>query len=334
MNRREKPVEHGGALAEAERRFGVPDAGWLDLSTGINPWAYPVSDVSAQIWEALPCQNAFTRVREAAAACYNAPGPESVSVAPGSQAFIQLIPRLFPAGRVAVVGFTYNEHAIAWDRAGHEVVAADTLGEALARARQVVLTNPNNPDGRRHSPKMLQAAAAAVASRGGVLVVDEAFADVTPETSLAPWVGSKGLIVLRSFGKFFGLAGLRLGFALSEPAVADVLQDAFGPWAVSGPALEVGARALADSAWIEESRGRLRHASSELSDLLTEFGFEIVGATDLFVLVETLQARQVWEQLGRKGILVRTFSQRPTWLRFGLSRDLERLKAALSECEL
>ena len=238
---------HGGDLAAARREHGGGDD-WLDLSTGINPFPYPIGELPEEAWTRLPDSGVEAELLAAATAYYGAPDPACVVAAAGSQSLIQLLPRLRPAGRVAILRPTYVEHEPCWAAAGHEVVA---LGEVDAGdCDVVVLANPNNPDGRRFAPAELEELAAGLAPRGGWLVVDEAFADLEPELSLAATVRQPGRIVLRSFGKFFGLAGLRLGFVLTEPALAGRIRSALGPWAFSSPAAWIATRAFADRTWI------------------------------------------------------------------------------------
>ena len=322
---------HGGDLAAAEQRFGRPAGGWLDLSTGINPVPYPLAPLPDEVWTRLPDAALLARVSEAAARAYGAPEPACVAVGPGSQALIQWLPRLLPPTMVTVIGPTYGGHAPAWAEAGHAV----TVGEGdhvSPDSRVVVVVNPNNPDGRVFAPEGLAELASALAARGGLLVVDEAFADPTPELSLAPRVGA-GLLVLRSFGKFFGLAGLRLGFALAEPALAERLRAAMGAWAVAGPSLAVGAAALEDEAWIAATRKRLAREVQALDGILMRAGLKPVGGTPLFRLTMAPRAWALYEHLGQHGILVRPFEHEPRWLRIGLPADepaRDRLRAALA----
>lgn len=322
---------HGGDLAAAEARWGRPAEGWLDLSTGINPWPYPVPELPAAVWHRLPGAAAERAVLEAAARRWGVPASAAIVAAPGSQPLIQAVPRLLPPGRVAVVGPTYGEHARAWSAAGHAVVDQGGL-ERLDDVQAAVVVNPNNPDGRTTAPECLIAAAEALAARGGLLVVDEAFAEVTPELSLAGRP-RPGLVVLRSFGKFHGLAGLRLGFAVAAPALAERLAAMMGPWAVSGPALAVGAVALADDAWTERTRSRLAEAGARLAGVLAEAGWQVVGGACLFQLGRHAEAPAIHHRLGRAGILTRAFAHDPDILRFGLPGDdsgLERLRRALA----
>jgi len=326
------PLPHGGDLARVTSVAGAYRGRWLDLSTGINPWPYPVGELPLDLWARLPGSAPEMLLRERAARYYDAAAPECVVPAPGSQALIQWLPRLRGFSRVAVLGPTYGEHAAAWAAAGHEVATVTTPETLLAGWDVALVTNPNNPDGRRLAPAWLTALAEALARRGGWLVVDEAFADLEPALSLAPESARPGLIVLRSFGKFFGLAGLRLGFALLAPALAARLRAALGPWAVSGPAASIAAAAFSDGAWIAATRMRLATAAERLSALLLEAGLHIVGGTALYRLVEAPQPEMLRARLLRRGIYVRDFPERPAWLRFGLPPDEEgfaRLRQAL-----
>ena len=327
-----KPIEHGGDPSALEAIHGKPADGWLDLSTGINPDGYPVTGLGAVDWRALPTAAQMAALEAAARSSYGVPGAATVVAAPGSQALIQWLPRLRPAGHVAILGPTYDEHDPAWREAGHRVSLVESF-EALAGADVAVLCNPNNPDGRTIAPQRLLALGARLAAKGGWLIVDEAFADAEPAISLAAATGLPGLIVLRSLGKFFGLAGLRLGFALTDPTTAAALAGALGPWAVSTPAAIIGARALGDSAWIAATRQALPERAARLDRLLAAAGFEIIGGTALFRLVRSARAEALFAELAGAGVCVRRFSDRPGLLRFGLpaATAWERLGAALAD---
>lgn len=325
-------LEHGGGLDQAELLFGRPAAGWLDLSTGINPWPYPLPVFPTDCWQRLPGSAALARLNAVAAGFYRVPDPDCLVAAAGSQALIQLLPRLLPPGPVAVVGPTYGEHVRCWRLAGHDAAEVAGLPDDGGHYRYVVVVNPNNPDGRTRQPADLVALARRMAAVDGLLVVDEAFGETAPELSVAPATGQGGLVVIRSFGKFFGLAGLRLGFAAAAPALVAALAGSLGPWAVSGPAHVVAIQALADPAWIAETRRRLTAAAAELDRVLTQAGLGVVGGTPLFRLIESADAGEIYDRCGRAGILLRRFSARPSWLRLGLPPDrggLERLAACL-----
>ena len=327
----ERRPTHGGDLAAARKAAPHWRGPWIDLSTGINPWPYPLPPLADEVWHRLPDGDLVEVACAAARAHYGAPNGAAVVPAPGSQAIIQWLPRLRPPGRVAVCGPTYGEHAHCWRLAGHEVV---TVEEFSAEADVVVVTNPNNPDGRVIATDLLRDMAARLAERGGWLVVDEAFADLQPDCSLAPFADASGICVLRSLGKFFGLAGLRLGFAVTGAEIGDALRSALGPWAVGGPALATGAAALGDRAWIDATRDRLTAAAAELRGTLTANGFNVVGGTDLFQLAAHDDAKAVFDRLLQNGILVRNFPDRPGLLRFGLPADVaesDRLARVLAD---
>lgn len=325
-------IAHGGSLAAARQLFpGAPEP-FLDLSTGINPHPYPLPPAVPEWLTRLPEPADLAALQSAAARAYGVVDPAMVAAAPGTQILIGLIPRLFPLRSVAVLGPTYAEHAEAWARAGARVAHATTIA-ALATAHGAVLCNPNNPDGRRLPREQILALADRAAARGGLLVVDEAFADLEPDApSLAGALPHPALIVLRSFGKTYGLPGLRLGFALAAPARASAVRAALGPWPVSGAAIAVGRTALADPAWLAETAQRLATATCRLDALLTQAGLTLLGGTPLFRLAGSNDAVAIFTKLGRAGLFVRRFPDHPTWLRFGLpptKSAWRRLRAAL-----
>ncbi|MDR3517718.1 MAG: threonine-phosphate decarboxylase CobD [Azospirillaceae bacterium] len=326
---------HGGDLATARQLFG--DGDWLDLSTGINPRSYPVPAIPAAIWARLPQRDLEEAVERAARDYYALPDRIGLVAAPGTQALIQWLPDLTAPGPVAIVGPTYGEHALAWTRAGYQIRPVPDLAalgpEQIGDILHAVVVNPNNPDGRRWRPEELAAVAERLAARGGLLVVDESFADVTPELSAVTLAERHGLVVLRSFGKFFGLAGVRLGFLIATPKLALAVQQRLGPWAVSGPALAIAATALSDRAWIDATRTRLAGDVIRLDAVLSAAGLTIVGGTDLFRLARHPQAGALYNQLARRHILIRQYPDQPQWLRFGVPDAPEafaRLAAALT----
>ena len=309
---------HGGNLAAARLRFPDAPEPWIDLSTGINPISYPIGSVEAASWQRLPQADEIADLERAAAQAYGAAAPASVIAAPGTQALIQILPWLMAARRVGVLGFTYGEHAQCWTRAGASVTTIADLAN-VEDYDVVVVVNPNNPDGRLVPVATLQDAAARLDARRGMLVVDEAFVDVAPPgASLAPMRPERGVVILRSFGKTYGLAGLRLGFAIAPCAFGQRLRDALGPWAVSGPAVAIGRRALADGEWLANTRRHLTADAARLDGLLQRAGLHPVGGTPLFRLVHDPDAHRIFERLGGRGVLVRAFAEQRTWLRLGL----------------
>jgi cobalamin biosynthetic protein CobC len=328
----DEPLPHGGDLGAARLLFPDAPKPFIDLSTGINPNPYPLPPLAAELFARLPDAAATASLAAAAATSYGAPSAAHVVPAPGTQILLPLVAGLVRPGRAAILSPTYNEHARAARLAGHSVIAARESA-AQGDADLAIVTNPNSPDGRLIEREALLALAAKLRTRGGILVVDEAFMEVGPPGfSLAGDVGRGSLIVLRSFGKFFGLAGIRLGFALLDQPSAVRLAAILGPWAVSGPALAIGTAALADTAWIEVTRHRLVAASGRLDGILIGAGLGIPGGTALFRLVRTPAAPALFHHLGRAGILVRKFPDNATWLRFGLpasEEEWQRLQIAM-----
>ncbi|MEA3195501.1 MAG: cobalamin biosynthesis protein CobC [Betaproteobacteria bacterium] len=315
-------IEHGGDLAAATERYGIAASHWLDLSTGISPFAYPVGELARDAWRRLPSPS--VALREAAEEYY---GTDALEPMPGSQAAIDLLPRLIGAGSVAIEAPAYAEHERRWHDAGATITRSTEDPVDV-----VVVCNPNNPTGRVYSTPALLALHSRQAARGGWLVLDEAFVDTEPALSLAPHAGEPGLVVLRSFGKFFGLAGVRLGFLFAPPALLKRARDALGPWAVSGPALAIAEKALADRDFHAATRLRLKEASVRLCALLAQHEHRVAGSTDFFVWVRHPKPRAFQERLAHKGILVRAFDEPPS-LRFGLpgeENEWRRLDEALA----
>jgi cobalamin biosynthetic protein CobC len=331
-NDADEPLPHGGNLDAARRQFPDAPKPLIDLSTGINPNPYPLPPLPAELFARLPDAAATAGLAAAAATSYGASSAAHVVPAPGTQILLPLVAGLARRGRAAVLTPTYNEHARAARLAGHSVIETRESA-ALGDVDLAIVTNPNSPDGRLIDREALLALAAKLRARRGVLVVDEAFMEVGPPGfSLAGDVGRGNLIVLRSFGKFFGLAGIRLGFALLDQPSATRLAAMLGPWAVSGPALAIGTAALTDTAWIEGTRLRLMAAAGRLDGILIGAGLGIPGGTALFRLVRTPSARALFHHLGRAGILVRNFPNNTTWLRFGLpagEEEWQRLQIAM-----
>jgi cobalamin biosynthetic protein CobC len=325
-------IEHGGDAAAATARYGMPPDGWIDLSTGINPYPYRPRRLDPADMARLPGQDDLARLHEAAGAFFGLPRKGGLVPAPGSQALIQWLPRLFSPRSVAIVAPTYGEHAHAWTLAGHRI---RTVAAPSADAAEIlVLCNPNNPDGQVRAPDDLRAIAARLAERGGLLVVDEAFVDMQPALSVIDACDRPGLVVLRSFGKFFGLAGLRLGFAACETGLATRLAEAIGPWAVAGPTLAIARMAYEDHAWIARTRRTLLRQSARLDRLLATHGLAHIGGTPLFTLRCHDDAAILADRLAHAGIWVRRFAAHPDRLRFGLpgpAAAWHRLQTALTD---
>ena len=317
------PRDHGGALDAAVARWGGTRGDWLDLSTGINPVPYSLPDLPAHAWTALPDATATARLARAARSFWRVPDEAAVLAAPGASALIARIPSLAPPARVAIPGPTYNEHEAAFRAAGWKVVhRAGSVHAGKDCARVVV--HPNNPDGRLADPVTLDAP---------LTVIDESFCDTLPERSLIDRAARPGTLILKSFGKFWGLAGLRLGFAIGDPTLVARLAQMLGPWPVSGPALKIGAQGLEDPAWAAATRKQLAQGAHRLDRIATGAGVTLLGGTPLFRLYQVGDAARWAEALARRRILVRTFPYAAPWVRIGLPPQdgFERLQDAFRD---
>lgn len=308
-------LEHGGRLRRAAGHYRIPLAAWLDLSTGINPHGYPPPPIPAAAWQRLPEDDDGL---EAAAAAYY--GTHELLPVAGSQAAIQALPTLIPGERVTLLAPTYAEHPHAWRSRHVRPCGAHEIAAALAVTDVLVVVNPNNPSGRLFPRERLLAWHAALARRGGWLVVDEAFIDAAPDASLAADVGRPNLVVLRSLGKFFGLAGARVGFVLGPLELRRGLVALLGPWTLGGPARHVARIALEDREWQRDMRRRLADEGERLADLLRRSGLGEPAGTALFQWLRHPAAAALHDMLARRGILVRRLDD-PSSLRVGLPPD-------------
>lgn len=318
------PLIHGGNLIHASAEFGIPLDEWIDLSTGISPWSWPVPAVPETVWQRLPEDD--DGLLDSAADYYGCPADTLLAV-PGSQYAISRLPGLFPAGPVALPHWGYREHQHAWERAGHRAVVYRNAAQLRAlvesdAAVNALVINPNNPDTTLLEPAPLAELADTLARRGGHLVVDEAFMDPHPDHSLI-FRRPANAVVLRSLGKFFGLAGVRLGFTVAEPALLARLAATLDPWAVNHPARWLGRQALADRRWQTEQRRRLDAAARAWGDELRRlFPTLPWRTTALFSSAETDLAPALFRAAARRGLLLRLHSDRaPALLRLGLPAD-------------
>jgi cobalamin biosynthetic protein CobC len=307
-------LEHGGKILAAARLYGIASEEWIDLSTGINPNGWPISEVPHSAWQRLPESN-----DELAAAAKRYYKSDSLLSVAGVQAALQALPGLRVASRVGIITPSYAEHYRAWSQHGHRVEALQyhELSAASEVLDVIVICNPNNPTGNLLSPSELRELHKKLAARKGWLLIDESFIDAVPELSMVGSSGQKGLIVLRSLGKFFGLPGARVGFVHGTSDLLNKLEECLGPWAVNGPARWIAARALSDEPWQSQARRQLAQQSARLSGTLARSGLTVSGGTVFFQWVVDARAPQLHEFLARRGILTRLFDN-PVSIRFGL----------------
>lgn len=328
---------HGGRLGVARSLYPDVPQPWVDLSTGINPRPYPARRASQRARNRLPDATELARLEALAAAAFGVDDPSRVVATAGSECALRLLPQVTNLQAAVIVGPTYGSHADAWTRscALTQTIGRDQMDSHAKRAVCLTIVNPNNPDGHIVARPQLLAVHDSLGRHGGMLIVDEAFADVAPEVSVAGAAGTAEaprLVVLRSFGKFFGLAGLRLGFVIAAKPIAAAIRGLVGEWPVSSDALAAGLAAYADRPWAERERTTLRKSAQRLDELLVRSGFEVAGGTSLFRLARASNARERFARLLAAGILVRPFDFDPHLLRVGLPLGREqwrRLAAAL-----
>ncbi len=310
-------LEHGGHLIDAAKKYNIPKEQWIDLSTGINPNGWPIPDIPAECWQRLP--EAADGLNKAAKEYYQC---QKILPVAGSQAAIQALPLLRSYSKVGVLAPAYAEHGYSWQKAGHEVIelSVESIDSQIAQLDVLILINPNNPTGYCFSKPELLAWHKKLNTHNGWLIIDEAFVDSIPEQSLSSHPIVEGLIVLRSIGKFFGLAGIRCGFVIATETLLNQLDEHLGPWPISHPSRYIASLALGDEQWQQKTRHELQKQSVRLAKLLNKCGLMVTAQTDLFIWIKTTEAENIYHVLAQQGILIRLFTQ-PLSLRFGLPRD-------------
>lgn len=326
-------LEHGGCLQQVAAQYHIPLKEWIDLSTGINPDAWPVPDIPASAWARLPETN--DKLVDVATQYYDC---ENLLPVAGSQAAIQALPRLKIKSRIGMLQPAYAEHAHAWQQAGHDVIVInhENIDTSIDDIDSLLIINPNNPTGRYFSAHTLLNWHQRLQQKNGWLIVDEAFMDITPENSMATHSQLNGLIVLRSLGKFFGLAGARVGFVLAQSDLLEQLSDMLGPWPVTGPSRHIASKALIDTHWQTKTRQKLISQGQQLQDLLIRYNLNPTGKCALFQWVEHPDFALLAEHFRQQGILVREFKN-PASLRFGLpanNQQWQRLENAIQNIPL
>jgi cobalamin biosynthetic protein CobC len=327
---------HGGQLQQIANKYQIPADNWLDLSTGIAPFSYPIPAIPPALWRQLPQKN--EALMQAAKKYYRC---EQLLVTNGSQSIIKALPALWHAfNRQSTTVYLpqrgYKEHAHAWETAGYQLhfyqdnlPAIDLLDENSI----LVIINPNNPTGKVFSRETIMCYQKKIKKLNGLLVVDEAFIDVlNPEDSIASDVNDQHTLVLRSFGKFFGLAGIRIGFLVANSYWCEIFSEHMGPWQVNGPAQFIAEQALADEPWQQIQKRRLKECRQQQQYFLLEiFGPDIItniGGSDLFLTMSFHQphwAAKCYHLLCQQGLYVRLSDEQDT-LRFGIATEQQSVK--------
>ncbi len=312
---------HGGQVRAVMRHFAGAPEPFVDLSTGVSPFAYPLAWPDPGVLHRLPEEGEEHALQQVAARAYGVASPDMVVSGAGSQSLIALLPRLLPVQKACVLGPTYSGHRLAWEHNGVPCESVEHVWQVRHAAQQAgtvcVICNPNNPDGRLLDGQALAALAEQCAQAGSWLVVDEAFGDFGHQ-SVASLLPHPALVVLRSFGKTYGLPGVRLGFLLASPELAQRARALLGAWPVGAVALAAGRQALADTQWLEQAAHMARVAHDRLTGLFGKAGFACRGHATLFTLVDVAAACTLWEHFCRQGLVTRLFVEQPHWLRIGL----------------
>tara|TARA_R110002096_G_scaffold51390_1_gene134322 strand:+ start:17497 stop:18447 length:951 start_codon:yes stop_codon:yes gene_type:complete len=298
-----KTRDHGGGLDAAIAKYGGARCDWLDLSTGINPIPYPLPEIPDHFWYTLPDSGAQADLLNAARNFWNVPQSADIIATSGVSQLIALLPTLLPAGRVEIIGPTYNEHAAAFRANGWDVGETGSVR---------VVVHPNNPDGRTHDITISDV------QKSALTIIDESFCDIIPSQTLIALAKQPNVIILKGLGKFWGLAGMRLGFAIASPNLIQRIIDVVGPWAISGPAQYIGRAALMDTTWVTDTRERLAVDARRLDTLMSQHAAKPLGGTDLFRLYYVNNASNYQRKLAEKMVWSRCFPYSKTWLRLGL----------------
>ena len=317
----------------AAKRYDIELSHWMDLSTTINPNGYPIKDLPIDVFHRLPTNHDGNQLERIARSAYGVPNGAGLISAAGCQVLIQMLPQLKAHRHVAIVGPTNSSHSGAWRAAGHRVEEVDSLDNA-SRSDVVIVVNPNNFDSQYYSPAALKKLADRLYESGGLLIIDEAHMDAVTKKSFIKYAELPNVIILRSLGKFYGLSGLRLGFAIGSSRHLGIIREMLGPWAVSGPAIHIGCSALTDQKWHKQMRQDLEIQTTHLGRVLSSRHIKSIGCHPLFHLIEVVDARTLHHQLANRAIWTRQFEQFPTWLRIGLPKSrahFKRLEASLDE---
>ena len=317
-------LPHGGNIYYYSRKYGIPERDILDFSASINPLGPPESALKA-LAQAVPSLVNYpdpdcTALREALSARMGVDGG-SIVFGNGSTELIYLLPRALAPKKVLVTAPGFSDYERAARLAGCEVLYLtlreenrfepdmDALRGALEGIGLFFLCNPNNPTGALLKKDAVREITGIASGMGVTTCVDEAFMDFVPGESVVGEAAEQdGVAVLRNFTKFYAMPGLRLGYLVAGPGLAEKLRRAQEPWSVNTLAQAAAAAALSDAGF---ARASLRLMDAEREYLCRALsglpGLEPFPASANFILVKLkgIASAELAEALARRGILVR-----------------------------
>ena len=315
--------KHGGDLSDAVR-VNRKIKKWIDLSTGINPNAYNDFNIDKTVYSHLPSGNQLAELMSIARGYYNLNQEIKICAYQGAQGVINILPNIVNKNihdTIQILTPTYTEHYRVWNDHGFKIRLVTNIENELDPSIPFVLVNPNNPDGKLFQPKYLEELWERIRKAGGFLILDESFMDGTPDMSFRFDNCRDNVIVIRSFGKFFGLPGLRLGFVYGDNHYINKVSSLVGPWPISSSSLLIARKAMLDTVWISATITDLKMKSTALSNFLHDQKLKTVGDCYFFKTIELDNASQMHKALANHGIWTRIFNYNQKWLRMGLTKN-------------
>ena len=310
MGNKDLNIQHGGDIDLAIKKYGGQRADWIDLSTGINRTSYPWQESVKVELRDLPSSKLLMGLEKAASRAYKVAEGTDTAAVQGAQQIISLLPIcLKNYNSVAILGPTYNEYEKAFKSSG---IKAETVSEVskLSSSDIAIIVNPNNPTGKVIAEEILDD----LSKKVRILIIDESFKMFSSRRIQK----FDNVIQINSLGKFFGLAGVRLGFVSGPSDFIKSVREMLGPWPISSIAAEIGIIALNDTTWISEMEKILLEGSNVLHKACSTKNWKLVGKTNLFHTYATSSCLEVEEQFAAHYIWIRTFDYSQTWIRLGI----------------
>ena len=326
MTNKDLNIHHGGDIDLAIKKYGGEREDWIDLSTGINGTSYPWQQSIKFELRNLPSNKLLVNLERAASAAYKVAENTETAAVSGAQQIISLLPICLKSyNSVAILGPTYNEYEKAFKSSG---IKAQTVSEVskLSSSDIAIIVNPNNPTGKVIAEEILDD----LSKKVRILIIDESFKTFSSRRIQK----FENVIQINSLGKFFGLAGVRLGFVSGPSDFIKSVRRMLGPWPISSIAAEIGTIALNDNTWISEMEKILLEGSNVLHKACSTKNWKLVGKTNLFHTYATSSSLEVEKQFAAHYIWIRTFDYSETWVRLGIPTskyEWTRVRQALNE---